>query len=103
MIPFLHWIYIDEFIGAPFDRIMADIGPLITTLELELNALAWTLERYDDEGGGRALFEFYHMRYIAIIVWLKALNHLLGHTKVDKIFKPEQYKGIFEPDGRPHK
>ncbi|MBC7699463.1 hypothetical protein [Aquabacterium sp.] len=85
----------DEYFGEVFTHLMADIGPLVTTLGLELNALAWTIERYEAEGGGSDLLEFYRFRNIAVIVWLKALGQLKSHSKVDKVFQPEQYKDSF--------
>jgi hypothetical protein len=90
-----------EFFGEPYRRIMTDIGPLITTVGLELHSLAWAIEKYEKEGGGSSLLEFYRMRYLAVIVWLKALGLLKSHPKVDEVFKPDTYKGIFTPDGRP--
>jgi hypothetical protein len=91
------------FFGKAYTMLMADIGPLITTLTLELHALAWVLEKYKAEGGDGHLNDFYRMRYLAVIVWLKALGHLEGQEKVETVFQPDKYKGIFQLDGLPQK
>lgn len=51
-------------------------------------------------GGNSDFLEFYRMRYLAVIVWLKALGQLQNHPKLDDIFQPETYKGMFTPSGR---
>ena len=62
----------------------------VTTLGLELETLAWTLNRYSTEGGSAIVIDFYKYRYRAILIWLDLLGLLDKHGQIQSVFKPKE-------------
>ena len=74
-------------------RLKQTINGELTTICLEFEALAWTLNRYSSAGGSEMVIEFYQYRHRAVLTWLDAIGLLESHGQVQAFFKPkENYK-----------
>ena len=62
----------------------------LTTICLELEALAWTLNHYAAAGGSEMVIEFYKYRYKAVLVWLDSMGGIEKHGQIQTFFKPKE-------------
>lgn len=64
----------------------------LTVICLQLETLAWNLNRYIEAGGSRMVIESYQYRYRAITVWLDVMELLTVSGQTHIIFKPKEYR-----------
>ncbi|MGN6828824.1 hypothetical protein [Paucibacter sp. M5-1] len=65
-----------------------ELGTLTVPLRLELEALAWMLNRYKAAEGNQTVQGFYSYRYFAVVVWLDALGLISNHGQLQMFFEP---------------
>lgn len=71
-------------------RLRQTISGELTTICLEFEALAWTLNRYAAAGGSQMVIDFYQYRHRAVLTWLDAIGLLESHGQVQAFFKPKE-------------
>ena len=68
------------------------LKPSAAIVGIELDHLAWLLERYVEAGGAKQVVAFYRRRYDAITCWLDILGFLNAHERVHVVFRPADHR-----------
>lgn len=71
-------------------KLQQTISGELTTICLEFEALAWTLNQYATEGGSEMVMKFYRYRHSSILVWLDAMSLIDEHGQIQKFFKTKE-------------
>jgi hypothetical protein len=91
----------DWMVEAQLNEIIAEcksaLGPQAPVVGIELDQLAWLLDRYQEQGGAAAVVDFYRRRYSAVACWLDALGFVGGHPYTQKIFMPQSLREVLTP------
>ena len=66
----------------------ADLQFPSTVVAIELDQLAWCIDRYRSQGGSIDVIEFYIRRYGPIVCWLDILELLPGCLNAQRVFDP---------------
>ncbi len=75
---------------ADWQEVRQTVEHELFTLSLELETLAWTLNRYASEGGNKTVMDYYKYRYQTVLVWLDAMGILNEHGQVHRFFHPKE-------------
>jgi hypothetical protein len=78
--------------------IRAVVSRQMDQFQIEINQLAALLERYHDDGGSRAVSQFYYQRYAPVVCWVDALGLLPACPHGKKYFEPEKHRAWLEHD-----
>lgn len=80
------WVMMEE----DFRQLQLAVDGELTTICLEIEALAWTLNQYATAGGSEMVIEFYKYRYRAVLVWLDSMGVIENHGQIQTVFKPKE-------------
>lgn len=80
------WAITDEHLR----HLQQSIAGELTTICLDLEALAWTLNQYNTAGGSAMVIEFYKYRYRSILTWLDSMDLIEIHGQIQTFFKPKE-------------
>lgn len=86
-------VHADEF--DHLEALEKDLTMSFGAIGLELQGLAWVLEKYQAAEGSPAIIEFYKFRYLAVTCWLDGMGYLAQHNKVLAVFEPNKFRKIF--------
>lgn len=59
---------------------------LISRLQIELNCLAWAIDKHQARGGDKEVFGFYIQKYIFLLYWMHKLEILEENSSAHKTF-----------------
>jgi hypothetical protein len=86
-----------EFISK-IEQLQDSVFGEISMLCLDFETLAWTLQRYEKDGGSESVIDFYKYRYCAVLVWLDVMGFLSVHGKIQNFFKPKDSYQYFREE-----
>lgn len=73
-----------------YETVLNALDPTFIVIGIELQQLAWALNRYQEQGGNENVIEFYKFRYVVPVCWLDAMGKLSTHDQVQAFFKPKE-------------
>ena len=73
-----------------YATLLAMLQPTFVVMGIELQQLAWSLRKYEEQGGNENVVEFYKFRYVVPVCWLDAMGKLSTHNEVQNFFKPKE-------------
>lgn len=91
----------DYIVRASHEKLIAISREAIeteaTAIGLELEQLAWCLQRYQEQSGSLTVVEFYKRRYNPVACRLDAIGKLDAHQKAQDYFEPKAFRKYLEP------
>lgn len=87
----------EDFINGAKKIILSEVG----ILGIEFDQLAWCLEQYEIARGDNTVIFFYHRRYRPIICWLDAMGYFNDLGRIQRYFKPKEFRSLLEPEENP--